>query len=135
MLRTFNIKPWLLLSLMAVAILSDSCKKEDDDGGIGTAVQLLSFGPSPALRGGNLSFIGHNLDQVTSIVLSNNVSVSTFVTKTSELIVITVPEATVDGLVVLKTPSGDITTKTILTISEPIKLTSFSPQNARPGQW
>ncbi|MFM9949719.1 MAG: glycan-binding surface protein [Saprospiraceae bacterium] len=133
MLRTFNIKPWLLLSLMAVAILSDSCKKDDDDSGIGTAVQLLSFGPSPALRGGNLSFIGHNLDQVSSIVLSNNVSVSTFVTKTAELLVITVPEETVDGLVVLKTPSGDITTKTILTISEPIKLTSFSPQNARPG--
>jgi len=133
MLRTFIIKPWLLLGLMAVAILSDSCKDKDDDDGIGTAVQLLSFGPSPALRGGNLSFIGHNLDQVTSIVLSDNVSVSTFVTKTPELIVITVPEETVDGLVVLKTPSGDITTKTILTISEPIKLTSFSPLNARPG--
>ena len=55
MLRTFNIKPWLLLSLMAVAILSDSCKKEDDEGGIGTPVHLLSFGPSPAIRGGNLN--------------------------------------------------------------------------------
>lgn len=132
MLQAFKIKPWLLLGLLAVAILSDSCKKEDDDG-IGTAVQLLSFGPSPALRGGDLHFIGHNLDQVTSIVLSNNVTVSTFKSKTSEMLVITVPEETVNGPVVLKTSQGDLTAKTILTISEPIELTTFSPQNARPG--
>ncbi len=133
MLRNFNIKPWLLFGLLAVVILSDACNKDDDEGGIGTAVQLLSFGPSPALRGGELRFIGHNLDKVTSIVLSDNVTVSTFTTKTPELIVITVPQETVDGLVVLKTPNGDLTTKTILKISEPITLTSITPQSARPG--
>ncbi len=95
--------------------------------------QLLSFGPSPVLRGGDLRFIGTNLDKVTSVVLANNVEVNTFKTKTADQLVLVVPEATVDGKVVLKTPQGDIQTKTELKISEPITITSFSPAAARPG--
>lgn len=120
----------LFLGLLAVAVLFNACKKDDEPS---DRIELFSFGPSPVLRGGDLRFIGANLDKVTAIVLSNNVQVTSFKSKTPEQIVITVPQETVDGTVVLKTPQGDIQTKTILTISEPITITSFSPAKVRPG--
>lgn len=132
MSKTSNIKLLLLFGLLVSGILFHACKKDDD--GTGDQILLLSFGPSPVLRGGDLKFIGQNLDQVTSIVLSDNVEVTSFKTKTPELLVITVPDATVNGKATLKTPQGDIVTKTPLTISEPITITSFSPAKARPGE-
>ena len=131
---TYNIKylPLLLVGLMSFAALFNACKKDDDTDE--TLIVLNSFGPSPVLRGGELRFIGKNLDQVTAVVLADNVNVTSFKTKTSELLTIDVPEATVNGIVTLKTPQGDIKTKTILTISEPISITSFSPAKARPGE-
>lgn len=129
MLNTSKIK--LLLGLLCAALVFNYCKKEDEPS---DEIVLNSFGPSPALRGGDLRFIGANLDKVTAIVLADNVEVNTFKSKSAEQIVITVPDATVDGKVTLKTPQGDITTKTPLTISEPIALTSFSPAKARPGE-
>ena len=131
MSQLFKIKPLLLIAFLASMFVIEACKKDDDTDA--NLIQLLSFGPSPALRGGDLRFIGTNLDKVTSVVLANNVEVSTFTTKTPELLVMVVPEATVNGKVVLKTPQGDIQTKTELTISEPITITSFSPATARPG--
>ncbi|WP_373549164.1 glycan-binding surface protein [Haliscomenobacter sp.] len=132
MFRKLSIKPVLLTSLLLVVLfVLNNCKKDDDIAS--GLVQLNSFGPSPALRGGELHFIGVNLDKVTAIVLPNNVEVTTFKTKTSESIVIDVPKATVDGKVTLKTPGGDITSKSLLTISEPIAITSFSPAKLRPG--
>ncbi|MBK7937328.1 MAG: IPT/TIG domain-containing protein [Lewinellaceae bacterium] len=128
----FKIKPfWFLFAgLLAAGILFDACKKDDETS---DRIQLFSFGPSPVLRGGELRFIGENLDKVTAIVLSDNVEVNSFVSKSPELILITVPDAAVNGKVTLKTPQGDIVTKTPLTISEPIRITSFSPAKARPG--
>ena len=131
MSQLFKIKPLLLLVFLASLFVIEACKKDDDTDA--NLIQLLSFGPSPVLRGGDLRFIGTNLDKVTAIVLANNVEVNTFKTKTPELLVIVVPEATVNGKVVLKTPQGDIQAKTELTISEPITITSFSPATARPG--
>lgn len=119
----------LLVFFSASLLLVESCKKDDPE----TLVELQSFGPSPALRGGDIRFIGKNLDQVTAIVLADNVEVTTFKSKTATEIVLTVPTATVDGIVRLKTPQGDIATKTPLTISEPIALTSVSPAKVRPG--
>lgn len=124
----FRIK--LLLSLFCVVLVFNYCKKDD---GPSDEIELNSFGPSPVLRGGDLRFIGQNLDKVTAIILSNNVEVTSFKSKTASEIVLVVPDATVNGYVTLKTPQGDITTKTQLTISEPIALTSFSPAKARPG--
>lgn len=126
-----NLKFILLLGLLTSGLLITSCDKDDDDGG--DSIALLSFGPSPALRGGDLKFIGQNLDKVTAIVLPNNVNVTNFKTKTPELIVITVPEETVAGRVRLVTPQGDIESISLLTISEPIEITAISPLQVRPG--
>ncbi len=130
-----NMKFFIAIAMMgalSTGLLFTSCNKDDDDAGKNLIV-LESFGPSPALRGGQLKFIGQNLDQVTAIVLSDNVEVTSFVTKTAELIEVLVPEATVDGPVTLKTPQGNITSRSILTISEPISITSISPAEVRPG--
>jgi len=121
---------FLCLGLMTIVTFS-SCDKDDD--GDDNAIKLLSFGPSPALRGGELKIIGNNLDGVTAVILPDNVNVSSFTTKASELITLTIPEETVEGNIILKTPEGDITSLSILTISEPIVLTSFSPATVRPG--
>lgn len=131
MTKQLNYITFILLGgLLAFALFFTSCEKDDVDT---SEVILNSFGPSPALRGAELKFIGKNLDQVTSVVLPVNVEVTDFVTQTSELLVLTIPEATVNGKVLLKTPQGDIETLTLLTISEPITITSFSPAEARPG--
>ena len=123
----------MLVGLLAVGFLFTTCKKDDDDGK-SKKIELYSFGPSPALRGGELRFIGNKLSKVTAIVLPDNVQVTNFITKTDELIVITIPQETVAGHVILKTPEGDITTQTVLTISEPIVLAAFSPAKLRPGE-
>ncbi len=127
-----NMKGLLAVSLaclMAIGLLMTSCQKDED-----TTIVLKSFGPSPVLRGGDLKFIGNNLDQVTKIILPENLEVSTFKTKTADLLVIEVPVATVNGKVTLKTPQGDIVTKTLLKISEPIAITAIAPLQARPGE-
>ena len=94
MSHIFKTKPLLIL-LASICLLVYACKKDDDTDS--TRISLLSFGPSPVLRGGELRFIGHHLDQVTAIILPDNVEVTAFKTKTPELLVIEVPEATVDG--------------------------------------
>lgn len=127
-----KVKGWLAVSfacLMVFGLLVTSCQKEKD-----TTIVLNSYGPSPVLRGGELKFIGNNLDLVTKIVLPDNIEVTTFGTKTSALLVVTVPDATMDGKVTLKTPQGDIVTKTLLKISEPITILTITPQEARPGE-
>lgn len=109
----------LLLIIVALGCLS-SCSKDDDNG-----VHLDAFGPSPALRGGELRFLGNNLDKVTEIELPNGISVKEITKVSNNEIKITLPQTVIPGYVILKTPDGDITTKTKLTLSEPISITKF----------
>lgn len=121
---------FLFVSLIFSSLLYNSCKKEDDTD---DTIKLQSWGPSPALRGGEMKFIGNNLDQVTAVILPDNIEITTFKTKTSELLVIDVPEATMPGELILKTPQGDIIPLTSLGISEPITLDTILPAKVRPG--
>lgn len=109
----------LLLIVMALGCFS-SCSKDED-----SSVRLDAFGPSPALRGGELRFLGSNLDRVTEIVLPDGISITEITKVSNGEIVIELPQDVVPGYVTLKTPDGDITTKTKLTLSEPISITKF----------
>ncbi len=121
----------LPIRLLVLTIFLSACDS-DDDGNITT--KLESFGPSPNLRGGQLVFIGNNLDQVTTIILPGNVEVTDFVSKTKEAIVIVIPrETAVEGKVVLKTPTADIETISMLGIAEPIAITAIEPTSVLPG--
>lgn len=118
----------LSLLLMTLVLGFSACSDDDDNKG---GIRLDVFGPSPALRGGELRFIGQGLDRVTAVVLSENVEVTTIEKTSSNEISIVVPEATRSGYTVtLKTPEGDIISKTTLTISEPISITKFYKKGA-----
>lgn len=117
------------ICIVSTNVLFTSCKKEEND----TATVLNSFGPMPIARGAELQFIGKNLDNVTSIVLPPNIEITTFTTKSSTLISLTVPQEATPGLIVLKTPQGEITTKTEIGFSEPISIATFTPATIKPG--
>ena len=124
---------FLYVSLVTCVLLSglflNSCKQDE----VVNTPTLSVFGPSPALRGGVIKFIGTNLDKVTSIMLPNNIEVKD-ITKTSATeISITIPQETKPGLVTLKSASGDITTKTPLTFSEPISVDTYTTTAVKAG--
>ena len=121
----------ILGMIMFVGILI-ACK--EDDISATDEVQLLSFGPSGVKPGEQISFIGTNLDKVTAIELKNaTVPSSAFVKQSSELIILVVPNETSEGTVTLKTATGDIVSKTILSFEVAVKIESV-PLSARPGE-
>jgi Surface glycan-binding protein B xyloglucan binding domain/IPT/TIG domain len=127
-----KINVFLAVSLLAPVISFNACNSDKE---VSSATVLESFGPSVNRGTDDLKFIGKNLNNVTAIVLPKNIEVpsASFKTKTSTLITLTVPEEAVSGKVTLKTPNGDIETKTELSILEPITIASISPSQVRPG--
>lgn len=121
-----------VLFLVGASVLFTSCDDDDDDG-YGNNVLFESYGPMPVARGAELRFVGRNMDKVSAIILPDNIEIAEFGTKTSELVTITVPQNAVEGNVIVKTPQGDITTKTPLSFSEPISIASFSPSTVKAG--
>ncbi len=118
------------LCVVSTGLLFNSCEgKEEAD----TKAVLYSFGPMPIARGAELKFIGVNLDKVTAVILPNNITITSFTKKSSTLLTLTVPQEAMPGYVVLKTPDGDITTKTEIGYSEPISIASFTPATVKPG--
>ena len=136
MKKIFNI-----ISLLAVsaAILS-GCKNEEldtnqyADGG----VALNVYGPQPVMRGGELRFLGSNLDRVVEVIIPGVAPISEInVVKAgvpSEIRIIVPKDGPEPGLLTLKTADGnEIVTKTPLSYSEPVVLESFSPASVKAG--
>src|SRR5688572_14110943 len=120
-----NLKSLLLLCIFSSALIFNACDNDDDDAS--AATHLESFGPSVNRGTDDLKFIGNNLNNVTSIILPIGIEIpaSSFKSVSPTLIVITIPEETVSGKVILKTPTEDIETITDLSILEPIAITSI----------
>ncbi len=120
-----------ILVVLGISILFTSCNKDEED----KSIALFSYGPMPVARGAELRFIGNSLDQVTAIIIPDGIEIAAgdFTSQSSELITLTVPQTAVEGYLVLKTPQGDITTKTPIGFSEPISIASFSPSSVKPG--
>ena len=119
----------MAICLLSVVTVFTACNSDE----VSNIPTLSVFGPSPALRGGVVKFIGTNLDKVTSIILPNNLEV-TDITKTSSTeISITIPQGAQPGLLTLKTSSGDIKTKTPLTFSEPITIDKYTTTSVKAG--
>lgn len=118
------------LCVVSAGFLLTSCEGEEEED---TKVVLYSFGPMPIARGAELKFIGANLDKVTAVVLPNDITITAFTKKESGLLTLTVPQEAMPGYVVLKTPDGNITTKTPIGYSEPISIAGFTPATVKAG--
>jgi len=120
------------LGLMAVLIATiTSCSSED----MTIVSKIAAFGPNPALRGSNLSFTGTNLDQVVKITFPDNVEVTDIEHVNAGKINITVPQNAKPGVVVLTLDNGEtLTTRGSLTYTEPISVSSVSPNPVKAGQ-
>lgn len=125
--------------MMCLMLLSSvtftSCDQGDDvdTNQYMSGINLNVFGPCPVARGGVLRFIGTGLDQVTAVAIPGCSDITEIEVINANEIRVTVPQTAEPGLVTLKTPKGDITTKTDLTFSEPISLDAISPATIKPG--
>jgi len=124
----------LLMLFLSSLLLMPSCDKEE----VNNDPLLQSFGPSPALRGGELRFIGQNLGEVTAVIFpgvtGGTVQVTDIITVNEREIKVMIPQDAGVGLVTLVTTSGEIQTRTPLTYSEPISISKVSPLKVKPGE-
>lgn len=133
MKKIYNMR-LLVMFAIAAGILFHACKKDSSDPADSGLTELLSFGPTGAMPGDTIRFFGNHLDAVTDIEFTGAiVAGSAFVSQTNEEILVVVPEATEKGFVVLKTPAGDITSKTEFNISIAAVVTAI-PGVSRPGE-
>lgn len=132
-LSSFRLLVFMCFALAVGLVIS--CDKDDDN--TSGAVELFSFGPTGSKHGDTLQFIGANLDKVTSVEFTGGptaaVKQSDFKKQTPGLLLVIVPTAAEKGYVTLKTPSGDIRTKTQLNLDVLITIASITGQ-ARPGE-
>src|SRR6187401_3239745 len=129
-----------LLALMLITLsvgFVTSCDKDDDDDEVTSdKIQLFSFGPTGAKHGDTILFIGNKLDKVTAIQFTGTnatVNQADFKKQGSRLIALLVPQTAEKGYVTLKTPEGDLVSKTQFNLDVLTTVTSFTPQ-ARPGE-
>lgn len=89
----------------------------------GTVV-LEAYGPNPVLRGNDLTFIGQNLDKVTSVVLPVDVEIpaSSFKEVTPNSFKVTVPIEAEAGAITIYYEGGKIVPVTTLSYAEPFYL-------------
>ena len=135
MIKLSSFKLLALVSTVLSFGIVTSCDKNDDE--VTTdKLQLLSFGPTGAKHGDTILFIGNKLDKVTAIQFTGTnatVNQADFKKQSSRLIALLVPQAAEKGYVTLKTPEGDIVSKTQFNLDVLTTVTSFTPQ-ARPGE-
>src|ERR1041384_2328469 len=127
MIKTLN-KTLLSFTCLLISVAAlVSCDKDKKDAQSDKIV-LLSFGPTGTKHGDTLSFIGINLDKVTSIKFTGINAVvdkAAFKLQRSDLILVIVPQSAVKGYVTLTTPQGDIVTKTQVNFGVTITVASI----------
>lgn len=136
MKKIYNV--FTLLAVAFVGLSLTACSSDDlDTQQYKEGVSLNVYGPSPVMRGGQLRFLGSNLDQIREVILPENISITNIEViqaGTPSEIRVTVPkDGPVPGLVTLVTKTDQrIVTKTDLNYIEGIEITNF-PTAAMPG--
>jgi hypothetical protein len=123
----------LIITIIVASLAFYGCKK-DNENPVSSATELLSFGPTGEQPGDTIRFFGNNLDKVTEIDFNKaTVASSSFISQSNKEIFVVVPAETEKGYVTLKTPAGDITSKTQFNIAVAAIISSITPV-ARPGE-
>ena len=133
-----NIFTLLVVALVGLSLTA--CSNDD----LGTnqytgGVSLNAYGPNPVMRGGQLRFVGSNLDQIASITIPGVGEITNIEVVKAGVpseIRITVPkDGPQVGYVTLKTKTDQtITTKTQLEFIEGIEITKIPEETVMPGQ-
>ena len=117
-----------------------ACSEDDlDTNQYQQGVHLNVYGPQPVMRGGQLRFLGSNLDQISKIQIPGCDDITNIEVVKAGIpseIKITVPkDGPLVGYLTLVTKTDEeIKTKTQLTYEEPIVFSSFSPASIMPGE-
>lgn len=134
-----KIKNIFALAVIALAGLSLTGCSEDnlDTNQYQGGVSLNVYGPSPVMRGGQLRFLGSNLDQIREVIIPTNISITNIDVVTSGVpseIRVTVPkDGPMPGKVILVTKTDQrIETITDLNYIEGIEVTKVT-ESAMPG--
>lgn len=124
------------MALVGVLLATSSCESGEDvstDQLTSAKITVKAFGPSPALRGGEVRFVGTNLDKATGVVIPGAPEITTFTMKEKNEVRVMVPQTASEGHVTLRTPEGDITPNTLLTFIEPIVIESVTTGRVKTG--
>ena len=137
MKKIYSLYTLLVMALLGLSLTACSSEDDLDTNQYKGGVALNVYGPSPVMRGGQLRFLGSNLDQVNEVIIPDGISVTNIQVVQAGVpseIRVTVPkDGPVPGLVTLVTNTGQrITTKTELNYEEGIEITSI-PASAMPG--
>lgn len=132
----------LQFSALAVAALLalTGCKHEEisTDQYSNDRLAFSAFSPNPVYRGGEITIIGSNLDQVSQVLVPGVDPITSFTVTGSgreSKLVFTVPvDGPEEGTITIVGKDGTkIESVAKLTYTEPIVFTSFSPSSAMPG--
>lgn len=135
--NTYKFSALWMMCLMLLGCLSFSaCDNgdEEDTNQYRGGINLNVFGPSPVARGGELRFLGSGMDKVQSVSIPGCGEITEIKVVSTNEIRVTVPQTAEVGYVILKTPTGEITTKTKLTYTEPISIETTTPNLVKPGE-
>lgn len=129
---------YLALVFLCSAALGSCVKSELDTDQYGEGVRISGIAPNPVMRGGQLRILGSNLDQVTEVRFSGDVTVSEIEVVTPGAhgeIRVTVPvEGPETGPVVIVAKDGSQSRSlSDLTFTEPIEVTSIAPATVLSG--
>ena len=133
-----NILALLVVALMGLSLTA--CSEDDlDTNQYQQGVHLNVYGPQPVMRGGQLRFLGSNLDQIAQIQIPGCEPITNIEVVKAGIpseIKITVPKdgPEVGYLTLTSKTDEKITTKTQLTYEEPIVFEKFSPASVMPGE-
>ncbi|MFV0290752.1 MAG: glycan-binding surface protein [Mangrovibacterium sp.] len=116
----------MIANLLLVSVLSfQSC--DEDEGTTGSTVELLSMGPTPVLRGGEITIIGRNLNKVQSVIIPDGIEITDFTLVNNEKITVGIPQEASVGKLILMTDNGQVESKSFLGYTEPIEISTVTP--------